>query len=229
MQTLDELGTLPDADVVRLAQQGRELAFRELVRRYERPVFSLVFRMVRDRETAEDLAQDAFVKILNHIDKYSPEFKFSSWLFKIANNVAIDHLRRRRLDTISMDGSLHASTASEVEAQVMASMHEDFAVTPVRLLQRAPDTAGLESVWSAGRPRCGHFAEHQRAALFGAEATELRSMAIIPLGAGATRGVLVLGSSDADRFNPGVSTDFLVRIGELVAAALARCGVEPAV
>ena len=119
MQTLDELGALPDADVVRLAQQGRELAFRELVRRYERPVFSLVFRMVRDRETAEDLAQDAFVKVLNHIDKYSPEFKFSSWLFKIANNVAIDHLRRRRLDTISMDGSPHASTASEVEATTL--------------------------------------------------------------------------------------------------------------
>lgn len=124
---------------------------------------------------------------------------------------------------------LHARTASEVEAQVTASMHEDFAVTPVRLLRQAPDAAGLESVWSAGRPRCGHFAEHQRAALFGAEAAELRSMAIIPLGAGATRGVLVLGSGDADRFNPGVSTDFLVRIGELVAAALARCGVEPAV
>jgi RNA polymerase sigma-70 factor (ECF subfamily) len=116
MQTLDELGTLPDADVVRLAQQGRELAFRELVRRYERPVFSLVYRMVRDRELAEDLAQDAFVKVLNHIDKYSPEFKFSSWLFKIANNVAIDHLRRRRLDTISIDGSPHASSASDVEA-----------------------------------------------------------------------------------------------------------------
>ncbi len=116
MPTLDELGTLPDADVVRLAQQGRELAFRELVRRYERPVFSLIYRMVRDRETSEDLAQDAFVKVLNHIDKYSPEFKFSSWLFKIANNVAIDHLRRRRIDTISMDGSPHATTASEVEA-----------------------------------------------------------------------------------------------------------------
>lgn len=116
MPILDELGTLPDADVVRLAQQGRELAFRELVRRYERPVFSLVYRMVRDRETAEDLAQDAFIKVLNHIDRYSPEFKFSSWLFKIANNVAIDHLRRRRVETISMDGSPHASSASEVEA-----------------------------------------------------------------------------------------------------------------
>ena len=119
MPIQDELGTLPDADVVRLAQQGRELAFRELVRRYERPVFSLVFRMVRDRETAEDLAQDAFIKVLNHIDKYSPEFKFSSWLFKIANNVAIDHLRRRRIDTISMDGSPNATTAAEVEASTL--------------------------------------------------------------------------------------------------------------
>lgn len=119
MPILDELGTLPDADVVRLAQQGRELAFRELVRRYERPVFSLIFRMVRDREAAEDLAQDSFIKVLNHIDRYSPEFKFSSWLFKIANNVAIDHLRRRRVETISMDGSPHASTASEIEATAL--------------------------------------------------------------------------------------------------------------
>ena len=119
MPTSDELAALPDADVVRLAQQGRELAFRELVRRYERPVFSLVFRMVRDRETAEDLAQDSFIKVLNHIDRYSPEFKFSSWLFKIANNVAIDYLRKRRIDTISMHGSPHASTASEIEATAL--------------------------------------------------------------------------------------------------------------
>jgi RNA polymerase sigma-70 factor (ECF subfamily) len=111
-----DLANLPDADVVRLAQEGRETAFRELVRRYERPVFSLVFRMVRDRETAEDLAQDAFIKVLNHIDKYSPEFKFSSWLFKIANNVAIDWMRRKRLDTVSMDGSPHATSAAEIEA-----------------------------------------------------------------------------------------------------------------
>jgi RNA polymerase sigma-70 factor (ECF subfamily) len=111
-----DLTNLPDADVVQLAQQGRDTAFRELVRRYERPVFALVFRMVRDRETAEDLAQDAFIKVLNHIDRYRPEFKFSSWLFKIANNVAIDHLRKRQLDTISIDGSPHAASAAEIEA-----------------------------------------------------------------------------------------------------------------
>ena len=111
-----DLPNLPDAEVVVLAQRGREPAFRELIRRYERPVFSLVYRMVRDSAAAEDLAQDAFIKVLNHLDKYRPEFKFSSWLFKIANNVAIDHLRRRQLDTVSMDGSPHAATATEVES-----------------------------------------------------------------------------------------------------------------
>ena len=111
-----DLTNVPDADVVALAQRGREDAFRELVRRYERPVFSLIFRMVRDSATAEDLAQDAFIKVLNHIDKYRPEFKLSSWLFKIANNVAIDHLRKRHLDTVSVSGSPNASTESEIEA-----------------------------------------------------------------------------------------------------------------
>jgi RNA polymerase sigma-70 factor (ECF subfamily) len=110
------LTNLPDADIVALAKQGREAAFRELVRRYERPVFSLIFRMVRDREIAEDLAQDTFIKILNNIDRYRPEFKLSSWLFKIANNVAIDYLRKRQLDTVSMEGSPHAATATEIEA-----------------------------------------------------------------------------------------------------------------
>ena len=111
-----DLLNLPDADVVALAQQGRDSAFRELIRRYERPVFSLIFRMVRDRELAEDLAQDTFIKVLNHIDRYRPEFKLSSWLFKIANNITIDHLRRRHVDTISIEGSPNAITAESARA-----------------------------------------------------------------------------------------------------------------
>jgi RNA polymerase sigma-70 factor, ECF subfamily len=111
-----DLANLPDADVVALALEGRDTAHRELIKRYERPVFSLVFRMVRDRELAEDLTQDTFVKVLSHLDRYRTDFKFSSWLFKIANNVAIDHLRRRQLDTVSIDGSPHAMTPDAVEA-----------------------------------------------------------------------------------------------------------------
>lgn len=110
---------LTDQEVVRHAVVGREAAYRELIRRYQRPVFSLVFRMVRDRELAEDLAQETFVKVLNAIDSYRPEYKFSSWIFKIANNAAIDHLRRRNLDTLSLDGSPHAESAEAIEATTL--------------------------------------------------------------------------------------------------------------
>ena len=109
-----------DPAVVAEARKGSEAAYRELLTRYERPVFSLIFRMVRDRETAEDLAQETFIKVLNNLDRYSPEFKFSSWLFKIANNLTIDHLRRRRVDTISIEGAPDAVTAESARATSIA-------------------------------------------------------------------------------------------------------------
>jgi RNA polymerase sigma-70 factor (ECF subfamily) len=114
-----EWAALSDQEVVLRARSGQEAAYRELIRRYERPVFALLFRMVRDRELAEDLAQETFVKALNAIDSYRPEFKFSSWIFKIANNAAIDHLRRRELNTLSLDGSPHAETPEAMQATAL--------------------------------------------------------------------------------------------------------------
>lgn len=114
-----DLATATDQEVVADARAGRQAAYRELVRRYERPIFSLIYRMVRDRELAEDLAQETFVKALNAVESYRPEFKFSSWIFKIANNVAIDHLRRRELSTLSLDGSPHAATPEAIQATAL--------------------------------------------------------------------------------------------------------------
>jgi RNA polymerase sigma-70 factor (ECF subfamily) len=114
-----DLAAKSDQDIVALARAGEEPAYRELIRRYERPIFSLLYRMVRDRELAEDLAQETFVKALNAIESYRPEFKFSSWIFKIANNAAIDHLRRRELDTLSLEGSPHAETPDAIEATAL--------------------------------------------------------------------------------------------------------------
>ena len=111
--------SLSDQEVVQHAVVGRDSAYRELIGRYQRPVFSLVYRMVRDRELAEDLAQETFVKVLNAIDSYRPEYKFSSWIFKIANNAAIDHLRKRSLDTLSLDGSPHAESSDAIEATTL--------------------------------------------------------------------------------------------------------------
>jgi RNA polymerase sigma-70 factor, ECF subfamily len=111
--------TLSDQEVVLAARRGSDAAYRELVRRYERPLFSLIYRMVRDRELAEDLTQETFIKALNALASYRPEFKFSSWIFKIANNAAIDQLRRREVNTLSLDGSPTAETPDAVEATAL--------------------------------------------------------------------------------------------------------------
>ncbi len=110
---------LTDQEIVLWAREGAETAYRELIRRYQRPVFSLVYRMVRDRELAEDLVQETFIKVLNAIERYRPEFKFSSWIFKIANNAAIDHLRRKELTTLSLEGGPDATTQDRLEATAL--------------------------------------------------------------------------------------------------------------
>jgi len=124
---------------------------------------------------------------------------------------------------------LHARSAGDVRAQIEVSMREDFAVTHLRLVQDGAQRAELESLLSSGKPRCGHFSSAQRKALFGEPGESLGSMAIVPIGPGASQGALLLGSEDADRFNPAMSTDFLARIGEMTGAALGRAGLEPRV
>lgn len=83
---------------------GSQAAYGELLRAYQRPVFTLILRMVRDRGLAEDLAQDTFVKAFRSLASYDRSKKFSSWLFKIAHNTAIDQLRRRSVPTVPLDG-----------------------------------------------------------------------------------------------------------------------------
>src|SRR2546429_9964982 len=88
-----------DQDVVEWAKRGHEAAFRELVRRYERPVFSLLYRMVRDRGLAEDLAQETFIKVLNGIGSSQPPFPFSSRNLQVGDNRATGTPRKRWLGT----------------------------------------------------------------------------------------------------------------------------------
>jgi len=150
MPTAKDLQSLSDQEVVALARAGAESAYRELVRRYERPVFSLIYRMVRDHALAEDLAQDAFVKVLNALDSYRAEYKFSSWIFKIANNVAIDQLRRRELDTLSLNGSPDARTQEQIEATALQAT--DRGETPLAELEARELGAAIEEAIAKLRP-----------------------------------------------------------------------------
>jgi RNA polymerase sigma-70 factor (ECF subfamily) len=145
-----DLASASDQEIVAFAREGREAAYRELIRRYERPVFSLILRMVRDRQLAEDLAQETFIKALNAIGSYRPEFKFSSWIFKIANNAAIDHLRRREVDTLSIDGAPNATTAEDIEATALQV--GDRGETPLAELEARELGSAIERAIGRLRP-----------------------------------------------------------------------------
>jgi len=103
-------------------------------------VFSIVYRMVRDRERAEDLTQETFVRTFNNLDRYDRSYKFSSWLFKIAYNLTVDHLRKKELRTISIHGSPDAVTADQQEATSVT----------LESAEEAPDVR-LESLELAGQ------------------------------------------------------------------------------
>lgn len=88
---------------MRRALTGSEEAYHDLVVRYQRPMFTVILRMVRDPMLAEDLTQESLIKAFRALDTFDPERKLSSWLFKIAHNTTLDHLRRRSLDTVSLE------------------------------------------------------------------------------------------------------------------------------
>jgi len=91
---LAELSSAADRDLVATAAAGLEGSFEELVKRYQRPISAYVYRMVGDYESALDLTQEIFIKVYGSLSRYRPEFKFSTWIYKIAHNSAVDHLRR---------------------------------------------------------------------------------------------------------------------------------------
>ena len=89
-----ELASVADRDLVATAVRGVEGSFEELVRRYQRPISAYVYRMVGNYESALDLTQEIFIKVYGSLHRYRAEFKFSTWIYKIAHNAAVDHLRR---------------------------------------------------------------------------------------------------------------------------------------
>lgn len=92
-----------DAELVRQALAGSQAAYRTLVARYASAAVNVAARLVNDRALAEDLAQDAFVRACARLETYDPERRFSAWFFQVLHNVAVDHLRRKRLETVSLD------------------------------------------------------------------------------------------------------------------------------
>jgi RNA polymerase sigma-70 factor (ECF subfamily) len=92
-----------DSFLVARALKGDRKAFEMIVRKYEQPLTSYLGRMTGEREAALDFAQEVFLKVYCSLASYRPAYKFSTWLFKIASNHLIDHWRKKRLPTVSLD------------------------------------------------------------------------------------------------------------------------------
>ncbi len=135
-----------DGRIVAAARAGTERGYRELVLRFQRPVFSLIVRMVRDRELAEDLTQEVFVKAIRALDSYDDSRKFSSWLFKIAHNATIDHLRRGQLETVPLE------RPTEEGADWVDHLEDDSVSTPEEIRERSELGSLLEDAIAELRP-----------------------------------------------------------------------------
>jgi RNA polymerase sigma-70 factor (ECF subfamily) len=90
---------LSDERLVELSLDGDEDAFGVLVRRYQRRLTAFLSQLVGDMELARELSQEAFVRAWSALERFNPKYRFSTWLFRIAHNLGIDQLRRRRLLT----------------------------------------------------------------------------------------------------------------------------------
>jgi RNA polymerase sigma-70 factor, ECF subfamily len=129
---------LTDGELIVSAIDGRADGFEELVRRYQRPITSYIFRMVGNYESSLDVTQEVFIKVYNSLTKYSPEYKFSTWLYRIAHNAAVDHLRRNSVNVQSLEAENSEGT---FELQI-----ESRGATPEQEHERSEWRSEIESV-----------------------------------------------------------------------------------
>ena len=113
-----------DLELVAKAKTGDQVSFSKLMDRYRDSIYFMVLKMVHNRDDAEDLTIEAFGKAFNNISNYSADFAFSTWLFKIATNNSIDFIRKKRLQTTSLD---------------QKTQTDEGEITPIAVKDHAPD------------------------------------------------------------------------------------------
>lgn len=129
--------------LIRKVLEGNVEAFASLVERYSRPIFALVVRIVGQREEAEELTQDIFVKAYTKLSSFGGRSAFSTWLYRIATNEALSAVRRRRKHSYLFDFS-HAERLSDMPEEELADPTEEQEMALLAALDRlAPDERAL--------------------------------------------------------------------------------------
>jgi RNA polymerase sigma-70 factor (ECF subfamily) len=99
-------------------QNGNTASFENLMRKYYKRVFNFLYRMLNDRESAEDLTQEVFLRVYKAAPSYKPQSKFQTWVYTIAKNLAFNELRRRKRPMISLDAGVRSAKGDEMPRQL---------------------------------------------------------------------------------------------------------------
>lgn len=110
--------TQEDRKLVADAKKGESYAFERLLKKYRKSVYYMLLKMVKNADDAEDLTQEAFAKAFNSIEKFDSKFAFSTWLFRIATNNCIDFIRKKRVQTVSIDQPVEGDDGSSMRFDV---------------------------------------------------------------------------------------------------------------
>ncbi|MBX2842603.1 MAG: sigma-70 family RNA polymerase sigma factor [Flammeovirgaceae bacterium] len=97
---------LEDFDLIDKAIEGDEKSYADLMEKYRRPVYHTMLKMVRNVDDAEDLTIEAFAKAFKNLSKFKKDYTFSTWLFRVATNNSIDFIRKKRLETMSINAEI---------------------------------------------------------------------------------------------------------------------------
>ena len=133
-----------DEALIAQALQGQQQSYAQLVERYQHYVFTLAVRMVKNREEAAEVAQDSFLRAFRYLSDFRGEAKFTTWLYRIVHSVALNHLRRSRLDVLSIDDTARPVTlpaATQPDASDSMELQERRQAIHLAIQRLPPDDA----------------------------------------------------------------------------------------
>lgn len=153
---------LTDMEIINLVLQGQQQAYATLVERYQNYVFTIVLRYVKGREDAEEVAQDIFVKAYRSLADFKGNSKFSTWLYTVTTTTCITFLRKKRIDTHSLDNEKVFAVANNMHSRVSANQIEQKSRTntvnaAIQLL--SPDDAQIITLFYKGEQTLEEIAQ----------------------------------------------------------------------
>lgn len=92
-----------DIEIISQCLKGNGNLFEVLIERYKKLVYNTAYRMMGSREEAEDISQEAFIRVYNSLSRYNPEYKFATWVLRITTNLCLDNLRKRKGETVPIE------------------------------------------------------------------------------------------------------------------------------